>query len=63
MVNSGRVKHASLYRGVWGIPPEKNQKVSALRLILVRFGNQTLNTVVIAPVPAYCLSTAVLLHV
>ena len=60
MVNSGHVKHASLYRGVWGIPPEK---VSALRLILVRFGNQTLNTVVIAPVPAYCLSTAVLLHV
>ena len=37
----------------------KNVIVSVLRLILVGFGNQKLTTVVIAPVPVYCLSTAV----
>ena len=31
------------------------EKVSALRLILVGFGNQVLITVVIAPVPVNCL--------
>ena len=63
MVNSGRAKHASL-GGRSGGPPQKIfQKVSALRLILVGFGNQALTTVVIAPVPVYCLSTTVLLHV
>ena len=54
MVNSGLVKHASL-GGVWGSPQNFFEKVSALRL---RFGNQALTTVVIAPVPVYCLSTA-----
>ena len=36
--------------GVWD-PPEIFEKISALRLILVGFGNQALTTVVIAPVP------------
>ena len=40
---------ARLARG--GVLPKK---VSALRLILVGFGNQALTTVVIAPVPAAC---------
>ena len=42
MVNSGHEKHASL-GGSGGI----FEKVSALRLILVGFGNQALTTVVI----------------
>ena len=51
MVNSGRAKHASL-GGVWGLSPQKCfEKISALRLILVGFGNQALTTVVIAPIP------------
>ena len=54
MVNSGHVKHASL-GGVWRSPQNSFEKVSALRLILVGFGNQALTTVVIAPVPVNCL--------
>ena len=50
MVNSGRAKHASL-GGSGGPLPEIFEKVSALRLILVGFGNQAL---VIAPVPVNC---------
>ncbi len=39
MVNSGCVNHASLV-GSGGVPPRKSfEKVSALRLILVGFGN------------------------
>ena len=52
------VCEARLPRGVWasGGPPQKCfEKVSALRLILVGFGNQALATVVIAPVPVNCL--------
>ena len=43
-------------RGGLGVLPQKLfEKVSALRLILVGFGNQALITVVIAPVPVNCL--------
>ena len=56
MVNSGCVKYASLGGGGLGVLPQNFfEKVSALRLILVGFGNQALITVVIAPVPVNCL--------
>ena len=43
-------------RGGLGVLPQNFfKKVSALRLILVGFGNQALITVVIAPVPVNCL--------
>ena len=43
-------------RGGLGVLPQKIfEKVSALRLILVEFGNQALITVVIAPIPVNCL--------
>ena len=43
-------------RGGLGVLPQKIfEKVSALRLILVGFGNQALITVVIAPIPVNCL--------
>ena len=49
---------ARLPRGGFGGPPQNlflRKYVSALRLILVGFGNQALTTVVIAPVPVNCL--------
>ena len=47
---------ACLPRGGLGVLPQNFfEKVSALRLILVGFGNQALITVVIAPVPVNCL--------
>ena len=55
MVNSGRAKHVSLGGGLGVLPQKCFEKVSALRLILVGFGNQALITVVIAPVPVNCL--------
>ena len=43
-------------RGGLGVLPQNFlEKVSALRLILVGFGNQALITVVIAPIPVNCL--------
>ena len=38
MMNSGRVKHASLGGGLGVLPQNFFEKVSALRLILVGFG-------------------------
>ena len=55
MVNSGRAKHASLGGDLGVLPQKYFEKVSALRLILVGFGNEALITVVIAPVPVNCL--------
>ena len=55
MVNSGHAKHASLGGGVGVLPQKFFEKVSALRLILVGFGNQALTTVVIPPAPVNCL--------
>ena len=56
MVNSAHAKHASLgWGGGLGSPQFFLEKVSALRLILVGFGNQALTTVVIVPVPVNCL--------
>ena len=55
MVNSGRAQHASLGGGLGLLPQNVFEKVSALRLILVGFGNQAFITVVIAPVPVNCL--------
>ena len=52
MVNSGHAKHGSLGGGLGVLPQKSFEKVSALRLILVGFGNQAL---VIAPVPVNCL--------
>ena len=46
MVNSGHAKHTSLGGGSGGPPQNSFEKVSALRLILVGFGNQALTTVV-----------------
>ena len=47
---------ARLPRGGLGVLPHNVfEKVSALRLILVGFGNQVLITVVIAPIPVNCL--------
>ena len=54
MVNSGRVKHASL-GGVWGSPPEFFGESKCPEIIQVGFGNQALITVVIALVPVNCL--------
>ena len=41
--------------GLGVLPLNFFEKVSALRLILVGFGNQALITVVIPPVPVNCL--------
>ena len=41
--------------GLEVLPQNFFEKVSALRLILVGFGNQALITVVIAPIPVNCL--------
>ena len=47
---------ACLPRGGLGVLPQIFfKKVSALRLILVGFGNQALITVVIPPAPVNCL--------
>ena len=56
MVNSGCAKHASLGGGGLGVLPQNFfEKVSALRLILVGFGNQALTTFVIPPAPVNCM--------